>query len=164
MGWRGGREKAPAAFVRKALTSTKEFEIWGNGEQTRSFTYIEDCVTGILKLMDSDFKQPINLGSDRMVSMNQMADICIELAGKKGQLVHKHVPGPEGVRGRNSENTLIKQVLGWAPSITLEDGLGRTMKWIKEQIEKDKASGAEEDYTTSKVVVQTTDSLDALKA
>lgn len=162
--WCGGREKAPAAFIRKALVSETEFEIWGNGKQTRSFMYVDDCVEGILRLMDSDFEKPINLGSDRMVSMNEMADICIKLAGKEGKLTHKHVPGPEGVRGRNSDNTLIKQVLGWAPSISLEDGLGKTMTWIKEQIDKKKAAGVEEDYASSKVVKQSTESLDALSA
>jgi len=160
--WTGGREKAPAAFCRKALTSTKEFEIWGNGKQTRSFMYVDDCVEGILRLMKSDFTKPINLGSDEMVSMNQMADVVIELAGKTGQLTLKHVPGPEGVRGRNSDNTLIKQVLGWAPAIDLKAGLKMTMDWIKAEIAKKEADGTAEDYTTSKVVVQSTESLDAL--
>mmetsp|Transcript_9920 Transcript_9920/g.19472 ORF Transcript_9920/g.19472 Transcript_9920/m.19472 type:complete len:349 (+) Transcript_9920:958-2004(+) len=159
--WTGGREKAPAAFCRKALTSTEEFEIWGNGEQTRSFMYIDDCVEGILRLMDSDFKKPINLGSDEMVSMNQMADICIELAGKT--LKHKHVPGPEGVRGRNSDNTLIKKVLGWAPGIDLKSGLKLTMEWIAARIEEKKAAGvSEEEFRSSKVVTQSTESLDSL--
>merc|ERR1712003_590640 len=139
-----------------------EFEIWGDGNQTRSFMYVDDCVEGILRLMDSDYEKPINLGSDHMVDMNQLADIVIKLADKEGKLTHKHVPGPEGVRGRNSDNTLIKQVLGWAPSITLEDGLGRTMKWIAEQIKAKEAAGVKEDYSTSKVVVQSTESLDAL--
>jgi len=160
--WCGGREKVPAAFIRKALTSKTEFEIWGNGKQTRSFCYIDDCVEGILRLMDSDYEKPINLGSDFMISMNDLADLAIKLAGKDGKLAHKHVPGPEGVRGRNSDNTLIKQVLGWAPSITLEDGFERTMKWIQTQIDAKKEAGVEEDYSTSKVVVQTTESLDAL--
>lgn len=159
--WTGGREKAPAAFCRKALTSDKEFEIWGNGKQTRSFMLVDDCIEGILRLMESDYTQPINLGSDEMVSMNQMADICIELAGKT--LEKKHVPGPEGVRGRNSDNTLIQKVLGWAPSIKLKDGLKITMDWIQKQIEDKKAAGIEEDYTTSKVVTQSTESLDSLQ-
>lgn len=159
--WTGGREKAPAAFCRKAITSDKEFEIWGNGKQTRSFMYVDDCVEGILRLMDSDYKQPINLGSDEMVSMNEMADMVIDIVGKK--LPHKHVPGPEGVRGRNSDNTLIKEVLGWAPSIKLKDGLKLTVEWIEKQIEKKKASGTDEDYTSSTIVVQTTESLDSAK-
>ncbi|CAK8998447.1 5-epimerase (GDP-Man 3 [Durusdinium trenchii] len=161
--WTGGREKAPAAFVRKALTSESEFEIWGNGEQTRSFMYVDDCVEGILRLMDSDYTKPINLGSDEMVSMNQMADIVVELAGKTGKLTKKHVPGPEGVRGRNSDNTLINQVLGWAPGIDLKSGLKLTMDWVKARIEEKKAAGVDEDYTTSKVVTQSTESLDTLK-
>lgn len=162
--WTGGREKAPAAFCRKALTSEKEFEIWGNGEQTRSFMFVDDCVEGIQRLMASDFKKPINLGSDEMVSMNQMADMVIELAGKTGKLTKKHVPGPEGVRGRNSDNTLIKQVLGWAPAIDLKSGLKITMEWIAERIAEKKAAGGTEDYTTSTIVTQSTESLDSLTA
>mmetsp|Transcript_3592 Transcript_3592/g.4106 ORF Transcript_3592/g.4106 Transcript_3592/m.4106 type:complete len:351 (-) Transcript_3592:1740-2792(-) len=160
--WCGGREKVPAAFMRKALVSDTEFEIWGNGKQTRSFCYISDCVEGIMRLMDSDYEKPINLGSDHMISMNDLADLAIKLAGKEGQLKHKHVPGPEGVKGRNSDNTLIKQVLGWAPSITLEDGFTRTMKWIGEQIEEQKKEGKDVDLSTSVVVQQTTESLDTL--
>merc|ERR1740115_669963 len=116
--WQGGREKAPAAFCRKAITSTDHFEMWGDGKQTRSFTYIDDCVEGVLRLMFSDWKKPLNIGSDEMVSMNQMAELVFKI-GKK-TLPIKHIPGPEGVRGRNSDNTLIKEVLGWAPSTTLE--------------------------------------------
>ncbi len=160
--WTGGREKAPAAFCRKALTSEESFEIWGNGKQTRSFMLVDDCVEGILRLMDSDFKKPLNLGSDEMVSMNEMAEICLEIVGKKMPL--KHVPGPEGVRGRNSDNTLIKKALGWAPSITLRDGLKINTEWIKARIEEKKAAGTAEDYTSSKVVTQSTDSLDSLSA
>lgn len=160
--WTGGREKAPAAFLRKAYVSKDSFEIWGDGKQTRSFTYIEDCLDGILRLMESDFAMPINLGSDEMVSMNDMAKMVLKIAGKE-HLPLKHVPGPEGVRGRNSENTLIKQVLGWAPSIKLEDGLALTYKWIAEQIEESKRTGNKlTDFSSSKVVVQSTESLDAL--
>merc|ERR1712217_516673 len=97
-----------------------------------------------------------------MVSMNQMADMCIELAGKTGKLTKKHVPGPEGVRGRNSDNTLIKKVLGWAPSVDLKTGLKITMDWIAARIEEKKAAGIDEDYTSSKIVQQTTESLDSL--
>jgi len=132
--WKGGREKAPAAFCRKAITSTKDFEVWGNGKQTRSFCYIDDCVEGILRITSSDYTQPLNLGSDQAISMNGMAKLALKLAGN--DLPLRNIPGPEGVRGRNSDNSLIKKVLGWAPSITLEDGLGRTIKWIKEQISK----------------------------
>merc|ERR1740130_2139514 len=118
--WKGGREKAPASFCRKALTSTVEFEMWGNGLQTRSFCYVDDAVEGILRLMVSDYKKPLNIGSDEMVSMNQMADLVMGFDGANKVPV-KHIPGPEGVRGRNSDNTLIKEVLGWAPSTTLKE-------------------------------------------
>ena len=156
--WKGGREKAPAAFCRKAITSTESFEMWGNGKQTRSFCYIDDAVEGILRLMASDYKKPLNVGSDEMVSMNQMADLVKGFAGK-AEMPTKHIPGPEGVRGRNSDNTLIKQVLGWAPQTTLKEGLGITYKWIEEQVGK---YGADtKALTTSTVVGQTmTDSCD----
>jgi GDP-D-mannose 3',5'-epimerase len=160
--WTGGREKAPAAFLRKAHVSTETFEIWGNGKQTRSFTYIDDCVEGILRLMESDFAEPINLGSDEMVSMNELAEICLNIVGKKLPL--KHIPGPEGVRGRNSENTLIKQVLGWAPSTKVKDGLALTSVWIAKQIQDGEKKGMKaSDMASSKVVVQSTESLDNLK-
>merc|ERR1712166_1412749 len=112
----GGREKAPAAFCRKAITSEKEFEMWGNGKQTRSFCYIDDAVEGILRLMVSDYKKPLNIGSDEMVSMNQMAELVFKLGGKT--LPIKHIPGPEGVRGRNSDNTHIKEVGGALDTLT----------------------------------------------
>jgi len=159
--WTGGREKAPAAFLRKAHVSTESFEIWGNGKQTRSFTYIEDCLEGILRLMESDYAEPINLGSDEMVSMNELAEICLGIVGKKLPL--KHVPGPEGVRGRNSENTIIKQVLGWAPATKVKDGLALTSVWIGEQIAKSQKDGNNvKDLASSKVVQQSTESLDKL--
>jgi len=158
--WKGGREKAPAAFSRKAITSTKEFEMWGNGLQTRSFCYIDDCVEGIIRLMVSDYKKPLNIGSDEMVSMNQMAEMALEFKG--GSLPIKHIPGPEGVRGRNSDNTLIKQVLGWAPTTSLKEGLKYTFDWINTQVEEYKAAGNSLDsLTQSKVVTQAmTDSCD----
>ena len=142
--------QAPAAFCRKAITSEKEFEMWGNGKQTRSFCYIDDAVEGILRLMVSDYKKPLNIGSDEMVSMNQMAELVFKL-GKK-TLPIKHIPGPEGVRGRNSDNTLIKEVLGWAPSTTLEEGLGHTHTWITAQIKE--FGGALDTLTTSKICTQ----------
>ncbi len=152
--WKGGREKAPAAFCRKAITSTDSFEMWGNGKQTRSFCYIDDCVEGILRLMMSDYKKPLNIGSDEMVSMNQMAGYVLEIKGASVPI--KHIPGPEGVRGRNSDNTLIKQVLGWAPTTSLKEGLNYTYKWIEGQIgDYVKAGGKLEDLTQSKVVTQT---------
>lgn len=131
--WEGGREKAPAALCRKIayakLTGAKEIEIWGDGEQTRSFCYIDDCLKGIYKLMLSDYSQPLNLGQDRMVTINELADIIMHIAGV--HLQKKHVPGPQGVRGRNSDNNLLKQVLNWEPKISLEEGLSRTYPWIE---------------------------------
>jgi GDP-D-mannose 3',5'-epimerase len=150
--WKGGREKAPAAFIRKAVCASSEFEMWGDGKQTRSFCYVDDAIEGVWRLFNSEFRQPLNIGSDEMVSMNDMAAMAMEIAGKE-QMPIKHIPGPEGVRGRNSDNTLIKEVLGWAPSITLKDGLTRTHAWIKEQVEKDKAAGIDlSAYAQSKVV------------
>jgi nucleoside-diphosphate-sugar epimerase len=134
--WDGGREKVPAALCRKVacakLTANPEIEIWGDGEQTRSFCYIDDCVQGIYKLMRSDYAEPLNLGQDRMVTINQLADIIAEIAGVR--IVKKHVPGPQGVRGRNSDNTRLREVLGWEPEISLEEGLARTYAWIEDQV------------------------------
>jgi nucleoside-diphosphate-sugar epimerase len=136
--WHGGREKAPAAMCRKIAlakqTGNPEIEIWGDGEQTRSFCYIDDCVTGIHKLMRSDYHEPLNLGQDRMVTINQLADMVAEVAGIR--IIKKHVDGPQGVRGRNSDNTLLRQILGWEPQITLEEGLARTYPWIEAQVTK----------------------------
>ena len=133
--WDGGREKAPAAICRKVamakLTGRYEVEIWGDGEQTRSFCFIDDCVTGIHRLMESDYPEPLNLGQDRMVTINQLVDIVAQIAGVR--VTKKHVPGPQGVRGRNSDNTRLRKVLSWEPTITLEDGLQRTYSWIEEQ-------------------------------
>lgn len=134
--WEGGREKAPAAMCRKVsvakLTGDAKIEIWGDGEQTRSFCYIDDCVEGIFRLMRSDYSEPLNLGQDRLVTINELADLVADAAGIEIEKVH--VPGPQGVRGRNSDNTLLREVLGWEPSITLEDGLARTYSWIEEQV------------------------------
>src|SRR6185369_1263796 len=134
--WDGGREKAPAAMCRKIaiakLTKNPEIEIWGDGEQTRSFCYIDDCVKGIYKLMESDYRDPLNLGQDRMVTINQLADMVAEVAGTR--IVKKHVSGPQGVRGRNSDNTRLREVLGWEPEISLEEGLARTYSWIERQV------------------------------
>ena len=134
--WEGGREKVPAALCRKVaqakLTNRPEIEIWGDGEQTRSFCYIDDCVIGIHKLMRSDYREPLNLGQDRMVTINQLADIVADVAGVR--ITKKHVPGPQGVRGRNSDNSRLRQVLGWEPAISLEDGLQRTYAWIEAQV------------------------------
>jgi nucleoside-diphosphate-sugar epimerase len=136
--WDGGREKAPASLCRKVavakLTGNPEVEIWGDGEQTRSFCYIDDCVTGLYKLMQSDYPGPLNLGQDRLVTINQLADMIAGIAGIR--IVKKHVPGPQGVRGRNSDNTRLRQVLGWEPEISLEEGLTHTYAWIETQVRK----------------------------
>jgi len=141
--WDGGREKAPAALSRKIATAklsgAHEIEIWGDGEQTRSFCYIDDCVTGLYLLMQSDHREPINLGQDRMVTINQLADIIAEVAGVA--IAKKHVPGPQGVRGRNSDNSRLRAVLGWEPAISLEDGLAKTYAWIEEQVRLGQAAG-----------------------
>jgi GDP-D-mannose 3', 5'-epimerase len=134
--WRGGREKAPAAMCRKIaeakLTGNTEIEIWGDGEQTRSFCYITDCVEGIYRIMRSDFSEPLNLGQDRMVTINQLADLVAAAAGL--QITKKHVEGPQGVRGRNSDNTKLREVLDWEPEISLEEGIAITYKWIEAQV------------------------------
>ena len=134
--WEGGREKAPAALCRKVamakLTGTPEIEIWGDGEQTRSFCYIDDCVTGLCKLMASTYAEPLNLGQDRLVTINQLADMVADIAGIR--IIKKHVAGPQGVRGRNSDNSRLRQVLGWEPMIALEEGLARTYVWIEQQV------------------------------
>lgn len=134
--WQGGREKAPAALCRKVamtkLMGNPEIEIWGDGEQTRSFCYIDDCVEGIYRLMQSDFSEPLNLGQDRMVSINELADIIANIANV--EIVKKYVDGPQGVRGRNSDNSKLREILGWEPQISLEDGLTKTYHWIEEQV------------------------------
>lgn len=111
------------------LTSNPEIEIWGDSEQTRSFCYIDDCLTGIYKLMRSNYYNPLNLGQDRLVTMNQLANMVAEIA--EIRIVKKHVSVPQGVRGRNSDNTRLRQVLGWEPEISLEEGLTRTYAWIE---------------------------------
>jgi GDP-D-mannose 3', 5'-epimerase len=130
----GGREKAPAALCRKVAMADDggSIELWGDGEQTRSFCYIDDCTEGIHRLMRSDCADPINLGTDRLVSINDLAEIIIRISGKRIGIVH--VDGPQGVRGRNSDNTRLRQVLGWEPGIALEDGLAATYEWIAERV------------------------------
>jgi GDP-D-mannose 3',5'-epimerase len=132
--YKGGREKAPAALCRKVAEAPNggEIEIWGDGEQTRSFLYIDECLEGVLRLMDSDFLGPVNIGSDEMISINNLAKMIMEIAGKN--LTIKHIPGPLGVRGRNSDNTLIKEKLGWAPSKPLREGIEKTYNWILKQV------------------------------
>jgi len=151
--WKGGREKAPAAFCRKALTSTVDIEMWGDGIQTRSFTFVADCVEGTIRLMMSECNEPINLGTEEMLSMNDFAKLALSFEGK--DLPIRHIPGPQGVRGRNSDNTMIRERLGWEAPTKLADGLKTTYFWIKEQIDKEKASGVDTSiYASSKVVVQ----------
>ena len=134
--WHDGREKAPAALCRKvAMTpETGVIEMWGDGKQTRSFLYVDECVEATLRLMRSDFAGPVNIGSEEMVSINQFAEMIMAIAGKK--LGVKHIPGPTGVRGRNSDNHLIREKLGWAPSLPLDLGLRKTYTWIAEQVAK----------------------------
>ncbi len=135
--WTGGREKAPAAICRKVaeakLAGRSEIEIWGDGEQTRSFTYIDDCLYGSRAIMDSDIRDPINLGSDEMVTINQLVDIVEEIAGTS--LTRNYdLSAPKGVRGRSSDNTMIRERLGWEPSISLRQGLEATYAWIHDQV------------------------------
>ena len=134
--WDGGREKAPAALCRKVavakLIGKHEIEIWGDGEQTRSFCYIDDCVKGLRLLMESGYQEPINLGQDRLISINELADLVANAAGV--EIVRKHVAGPQGVRGRNSNNDRLRDVLGWEPEISLEEGIARTYAWIEAQV------------------------------
>lgn len=136
--WTGGKEKAPAAVCRKVAETPDggEIEIWGDGEQTRSFLYIDECLEGIRKLMNSDFTGPVNIGSEEMITINNLAKMAMEIAGKK--LTIKHIDGPLGVRGRNSDNKLIQEKLGWAPSRPLKEGMEKTYRWVAEQVEKTK--------------------------
>lgn len=131
----GGREKSPAAICRKIalVNDGDEIEVWGDGEQTRSYNYIDDCVEGIYRLMRSDYREPLNLGQDRMISINQLVDMVAEIAGKT---IHKRydLSKPQGVRGRNSDNTRLREVLQWEPQVSLEDGLAQTYWWIHGQV------------------------------
>ena len=133
----GGREKAPAALCRKVAQAQPggTVEIWGDGQQTRSFCYVDDCIEGIYRIMQSDHREPLNLGTDRMVSIDELARIVIAISGKH-DLELVHVDGPQGVRGRNSDNSRLREVLGWEPEISLEDGLEPTYRWIEEQVER----------------------------
>lgn len=134
--WTGGREKAPAAMCRKVATAKVQgqsyIEIWGDGEQTRSFCYIDDLTEGVYRLMQSDYNHPLNIGQDRMITINELADMVMMIAGVK--LEKRYVDGPQGVRGRNSDNTRLREVLNWQPKIPLEIGLDKTYKWIEEQV------------------------------
>jgi GDP-D-mannose 3', 5'-epimerase len=132
--WDGGREKAPAAFCRKVAQAGDggEIEVWGDGLQTRSFLYIDECLEAVRRLMNSEFIGPVNIGSEEMVTINQLAAMVMEIAGKK--LSIRHIPGPLGVRGRNSDSRLIRAKLGWAPSEALRTGLEKTYAWIEAQV------------------------------
>lgn len=134
--WAGGKEKAPAALCRKVAEATDggEILVWGDGRQTRSFLYVDECVEGVIRLMRSDFNGPVNIGSDEMVSINQLAEMVIKLSGKT--LTVKNIDGPEGVRGRNSDNKLIAKELDWCPSMPLIDGLKKTYDWINGEVNR----------------------------
>lgn len=135
--WRGGKEKSPAAICRKVAelpTEGGEIEIWGDGEQTRSFLYIDECVEATYRLVQSDFMGPVNIGSEEMVTINQLADIAAKASGKS--IIKKHIEGPLGVRGRNSNNDLIREKLQWDYSMSLEEGIAKTYNWICEQLQK----------------------------
>ncbi|MDE5463893.1 NAD-dependent epimerase/dehydratase family protein [Bradyrhizobium sp. CSS354] len=138
--WDGGKEKAPAAVCRKVAQATNggDVEIWGDGTQTRSFLYIDECLEGSIRLTRSEFEGPVNVGSEEMVTINQLVDIVADIAGKR---IHKkHIPGPLGVRGRNSDNRLIEQKLGWKPSATLRSGLEKTYQWIERQVHRNRVA------------------------
>ena len=135
--WKGGKEKAPAAMCRKVIESERSIEIWNDGEQTRSFLYIDDCIDAVRLLVESDFMGPVNIGSEEMVTINNLAKTAMEVRGKNLDIVH--IPGPLGVRGRNSHNRLIEEKLGWKPKYSLKDGITWTYNWIEEQIINEKA-------------------------
>lgn len=134
--WNSGREKAPAAMCRKVIETPDggTMEMWGDGKQTRSFLYIDECLEGVRRLVESDFTGPVNIGSEEMVTINGLAEMVMKIAGKKLKI--KHIPGPLGVRGRNSDNRLIREKLGWAPSAKLEDGMRKTYTWILREAKK----------------------------
>jgi nucleoside-diphosphate-sugar epimerase len=134
--WKGGKEKAPAAMCRKVIETLEggEIEVWGDGSQTRSFLYIDECVEGVLRLMRSDFEGPVNIGSEEMVTINELAQYAIDISGKN--ITIKNVPGPTGVRGRNSDNKLIQEKLDWSPNYPLYNGLTETFNWINKQVNK----------------------------
>ena len=136
--WNGGKEKAPAAMCRKAAQAkdNSSIEVWGDGKQTRSFLYIDECVEAVIRLMNSDFTGPVNIGSEEMISINDFAQMAIDLSGKKLKI--KNIEGPTGVRGRNSDNKLLQEKLNWQPSLSLLEGMQKTYQWIEQQINLDK--------------------------
>ena len=133
----GGREKAPAAMCRKVALAEDggTIEMWGDGEQTRSFCYIDDCVEGIYRIMQSDYGLPLNLGTDHLVTINELAQTAIDVSGKSNITI-SHVEGPQGVRGRNSDNSRLREVIGWEPQISLRDGIAETYRWIEKQVNR----------------------------
>jgi nucleoside-diphosphate-sugar epimerase len=137
--YKGGREKSPAALCRKIAEASNPgaITVWGDGKQTRSYCYIDDCVRGTIALMESDYGKPINIGSERLVTIDELADIIIRISGKKITKEHD-VSAPQGVRGRNADVSLARKILGWAPEVSLEDGLAKTYEWIEEQCRKDR--------------------------
>jgi len=137
--WNNGREKAPAALCRKVAETQNggEIEIWGDGRQTRSFLYIDECLQAVRRLMDSDFKGPVNIGSQEMITINTLAEMIMDIAGKKLDI--RHVEGPLGVRGRNSDNKLIYKKLGWKPTLPLREGMEKTYYWIEQQVKESMA-------------------------
>lgn len=132
--WRGGKEKAPAAICRKVIESDGSIDIWGDGNQTRSFLYIDECIEGVRRLMESDFMGPVNIGSDEMVTINRLVDLACDIGGK--QLQKNHIEGPTGVRGRNSDNRLIEEQLNWRPTYPLFLGMKKTYDWIESQVKR----------------------------
>jgi len=133
--YEGGKEKAPAAISRKVALAgdSGDIDIWGDGEQTRSFMYVDDCVEGMLRLMSSDYREPLNLGTDRLITINELVDLIAKIAGKR--LTRRHdLNKPQGVRGRNSDNRRLRQILGWEPSVSLEEGLNITYRWIENEL------------------------------
>lgn len=139
--WQGGREKAPAAICRKVAEAHEEgeVEIWGDGKQTRSFLYIDECLDAVNRLMEGSFIGPMNIGSEEMVTINHLAEMVLTIAQKRLPL--KHIPGPLGVRGRNSDNSLMRRMLGWEPKMKLEEGLAMTYRWINQQVAQRAAQG-----------------------
>ena len=133
--WQGGREKAPAAICRKIAQARQsdEIEVWGDGEQTRSFMYVDDCVEGLIRIMASAYREPLNLGTDELVTINELVNLVARIAGKRITKRH-NLSGPQGVRGRNSNNDRLRETLGWEPSIRLDQGLAVTFDWIAEQV------------------------------
>jgi GDP-D-mannose 3', 5'-epimerase len=152
--WDGGREKVPAAMCRKVAlakhTGDPRVEIWGDGQQTRSFCYVDDCVAGLLRLMGSDYAEPLNIGQDRLISISDLADLVAEIAGT--EITKVFVDGPQGVRGRNSDNTRLREVLRWEPEISLETGLARTYQWIEQQVQARLAAAAERGEVTDALI------------